>query len=377
MHAVSLGEIGVAVSVIKALRRIMPGCSILLSTTTPHGREFAEETLGGDVPVVFGPIDFVGSVRKALSTVRPDALVLLETEIWPAWLKEAHRLGIKTALVNGRISSRSIGRYMKWRPLFKEVLKDVDAFSMIMEQDAVRIRAMGADPEKVEVSGNAKYALLGKLANPAVARQMERELNLQASSPVLVAGSTRQGEEALVLDAYKEVLRAFPETILIIAPRHIGRTGHIASLLERRGFRYQLRSEVGCERGRRTAQVVVMDTFGELFKVYSVGTIVFCGASLVPLGGQNPLEGAVWGKPVLFGPFMDNFLDAKTLLEASGCGITVKNSEELAEKAVWFLAHRDALDELGARGREAVLQNPNAAEKHAEVIRRLVMADQG
>ena len=231
MHAVSLGEVRVAASVIKALRGIMPRCSVILSTTTPHGRDFAEEALGDDVPVVFGPIDFVGSVRKALLSVRPHVLVLLETEIWPAWLKEAHRMGIKTALVNGRISARSIGPYLKFRPFFREVLKDVDAFSMIMEQDAARIRAMGADPEKIEVNGNAKYDLLGSLADPAMEREMERELNLQASSRVFVAGSTRQGEEALVLKAYEDVLKAFPDTILMIAPRHIVRTPEIAPSL--------------------------------------------------------------------------------------------------------------------------------------------------
>jgi len=375
LHAVSLGEVGVAGSIIKALRGGMPRCSVILSTTTPHGRDFAEEILGDDVPVVFGPIDFVGSVRKALSSVRPDVLVLLETEIWPAWLKEAQRMGIKTALVNGRISARSIGRYLKFRPFFKDVLKDVDAFSMIMEQDAARIRAMGANPEKIEVNGNAKYDLLASLADLATEREMRLELNLQASSRVFVAGSTRQGEEALVLKAYEDVLKAFPDTILIIAPRHIVRTGDITSLLESRGFKHQLRSEMGRAGAKRTEQVVVMDTFGELFKAYSVGTIVFCGASLVPLGGQNPLEPAVWGKPVFFGPSMDNFLDAKALLEAAGAGITVKDPEELAEKAIWFLGHPDALEKSGARGREAVLKNPNAAEKHAQVISRLVCAD--
>ncbi|MDY6953973.1 MAG: glycosyltransferase N-terminal domain-containing protein, partial [Thermodesulfobacteriota bacterium] len=210
MHAVSLGEVRVAASIINALKGIMPRCSVILSTTTPHGRDFAEKVLGDDVPVVFGPIDFVGSVRKALSSVRPHVLVLLETEIWPAWLKEAQRMGIKTALVNGRISARSIGRYVKLRPFFKDVLKDVHAFSMIMEQDATRIRAMGADPEKIEVNGNAKYDLLPRLADPAMEKEVRFKLNLQASSRVFVAGSTRQGEEVLILKAYEDVLKAFP-----------------------------------------------------------------------------------------------------------------------------------------------------------------------
>ena len=373
MHAVSLGEVRVAASIIKALKQIMPACSVILSTTTPHGRELAQETFGEDVPVVFGPIDFVGSVRKALYRVRPNVLVLLETEIWPAWLKEARRMGIKTALVNGRISVRSIGRYLKFRPFFKEVLKDVDAFSMIMEQDAARIRAMGADPNKIEVNGNAKYDLLTSLADPALETKMRQILNLKASHRVFVAGSTREGEEAMVLDAYEQILEEFPDTVLIVAPRHIVRIHEIESLLERRGFRYQLRSEIGNGAARRTERVVIMNTFGELFSLYSVGTIVFCGASLVPLGGQNPLEPAVWGKAVFYGPFMENFLDAKALLEQAGAGIMVESPEVLAKKAVRFLSHPDTLKSCGDRAREAVMKNPNAAEKHAEVISRLAL----
>jgi 3-deoxy-D-manno-octulosonic-acid transferase len=377
MHAVSLGEVGVGASIIGALKRIMPTCSILLSTTTKQGRDFARETLADDIPVFFGPIDFVGSVRKALSRVRPDVLVLLETEIWPAWLKEAQRLGVKTALVNGRISARSIGPYLKFRPLFKEVLRGVDAFSMILEQDAARIKAMGADPEKIQVNGNAKYDLLTSLADPAMGKEMGRVFNLQASSRVFVAGSTRQGEEALILDAYEEILKAFPDTILIIAPRHIVRTHEIESLLKKRGLGYQLRSEMSSSGARRTEQVVIMNTVGELFRAYSVGTIVFCGASLVPLGGQNPLEPAVWGKAVFFGPSMENFLDAKSILEEVGAAIMVADSEELAAKAIWFLSHPDALESCGARAREAVMKNPKAAEKHAKVIARLVLAGNG
>lgn len=375
IHAVSLGEVKVAAPIIKSLRRIMPGCSVMLSTTTEHGRELATETFGEDIPVVYAPIDFIGSVRKALSRVRPDVLVFLETEIWPAWLAEARRMGIKTALINGRISVRSIGGYLKFRPFFREVLKNIDAFSMILEEDAGRIKAMGADPQKIEINGNAKYDLLASLADPAMERQMRQILNLEASNSVFVAGSTRDAEEAMVLGAYEKILRQFPDTVLIIAPRHIERTPVIESLVEKRGFRYQLRSELHTGNTKRTEPVVIINTFGELFKVYSVGTIVFCGASLVPLGGQNPLEAAVWSKVVFYGPSMEDFLDAKAMLEEVGAGVPVSSPEMLAEKAIWFLSRRDALKTYGARAREAVIRNRGAAEKHARVIRRLVLDD--
>lgn len=372
IHAVSLGEVKVAAPIIKALREILPDCSVLVSTTTKHGRELARETFRADIPLVYAPIDFVGSVRKALHRVRPDILVFLETEIWPAWLTEARRMGIRIALVNGRISLRSIGGYLRFRHFFGEVLKNVDAFSMVLEENGARIRAMGADPEKVVINGNAKYDLLASLAEPSVEREMRSILNLEASQPVFVAGSTRGGEEAMILDAYEEIVKEFADTVLIIAPRHIERVPEIQSLLERRGFGYQLRSELDRKQVRRTEPVVIINTFGELFKLYSVGTIVFCGASLVPLGGQNPLEPAVWGKAVFYGPSMEDFLDAKALLEEVDAGIPISSPGALAEKAIWFLGHPDTLRAYGARAREAVMRNQNAAAKHAQVIARLV-----
>jgi len=372
IHAVSLGEIKVADSIIKALRQILPACSVIVSTVTEHGRELAIETFGKDIPVVYAPVDFIGSVRKALSHVHPDILVFLETEIWPAWITEAHRMGIKTALINGRISMRSVGGYLKFRPFFRKVLRNVDAFSMISDKDSARIRAMGADPNKIEVYGNAKYDLLVSLADPAMETQMQKTLNLKPASPVFVAGSTRGGEEAMVLDAYERIVNEFSDTVLIIAPRHIERTAEIRSLLERRGFRYQLRSEIDGGAAKRTEPVVIINTFGELFKLYSIGTVVFCGASLVPLGGQNPLEAAVWGKVVFYGPSMEDFLDAKAILEEVGAGIPVSSPEMLAEKVIWFLRHPETLKSCSGLAREAVIRNQNAADKHAQVIVRLV-----
>ena len=372
MHAVSLGEVKIAVPLIKALKKIMPGCSVIISTTTEHGRNLAMETFGEDTPVVYAPIDFIGSVRKALSRVRPDVFVLLETEIWPTWIAEARRMGIKTAVINGRISGRSISSYFKLRPLFREVLKNIDAFSMILEEDATRIRKMGADPSKIEINGNAKYDLLASSTDPAMETEMRELLNLDASHTVFVAGSTRPGEEAMVLDAYRQILAKFPNTILIIAPRHIERTPQIETMIEGQGFTYQLRNELGIAGRRRTEPVVIMNTFGELFKLYSVGTIVFCGGSLVPLGGQNPLEAAAWGKVVFYGPSMEDFLDARTLLEEVGAGVLVSSPETLAEKAIWFLSHPDALKTNGARAREVVIRNQKAAERHAKVIASLL-----
>ena len=373
IHAVSLGEVKVAASIVEALRQIMPGCSFMISTITRHGRELAAEIFDKDIPVVYAPIDFVASVRKALALVRPDIMVFLETEIWPAWLFEARRMGIKTALINGRISARSIGGYLRLRPFFCEVLKNFDIFSMIMEEDAVRIKAMGADPKKIEINGNAKYDLLGNITDPGIETEMRQTLNLDETRRVFIAGSTREGEEEMILDAYEQIIKRFSDTVLIIIPRHIERTPEIGLLIEKRGLKYQLRTDLYEDKARRTEQVVIINTFGELFKVYSIGTIVFCGASLVPLGGQNPLEPGIWGKVVFYGPSMEDFLDARALLEAAGAGVPVSSPEMLADKAIWFLDHTDQMRIYGERAREAILKNQGAAKRHARVIKRLIV----
>jgi 3-deoxy-D-manno-octulosonic-acid transferase len=313
-------------------------------------------------------------VRKAVSTVNPEVMVFLETEIWPAWIAETHRRGIRCALINGRISPRSIGKYLRFRPLFRDVLKYVNAFSMITEEDAHRIVAMGADLKKVEINGNAKYDLFASQTDPAIATRMQELLCLKPSQPVLVAGSTREGEEEILLEVYEKILKNFPETVLVIAPRHIMRTSQVENLVRQQGLEYQLWTDLVRPGVERTAPVVVVNTFGELFGIYSVGTLNFCGASLVPLGGQNPLEPAVWGKMVFYGPSMEDFLDARRLLEQEGAGVEVKNPGAFVEKALFFLNHRDELKEGGRRARDALLRNQGASEKHARVLARLMQS---
>ncbi len=371
IHAVSLGEVRVAASVISALRRIIPDCSIILSTTTEHGRDLAMDILDNRVLIIYGPVDFILFVRKALQQMHPDLLVFLETEIWPAWITEAHRMGIKILLINGRISLRSLNWYRRFRFFFHGILGRVDIFSMRTEEDRSRVIAMGADPRKTRVNGNAKYDLLYDLADPAIEAETRKMLNIEASCPVLIAGSTRRGEEVMVIKAYEKILEEFPDMVLLIAPRHIERTGEIASFLESQGIQYQLRSEIDTHTKKRSEKVILINTFGELFRLYSVGTIIFCGASLVPLGGQNPLEAAAWGKAVLYGPFMDDFLDAKAVLNENDAGIQVSNPEMLADRAIQLLKNPGLLHEYGARARQAVRKNQKVAERHAQEIVKL------
>jgi 3-deoxy-D-manno-octulosonic-acid transferase len=339
--------------------------------TTEHGHELATRITNGEDAVIFSPIDTLFTVRNALTRIRPDILAFVETEIWPAWIVEAHRMGTKIALLNGRISIRSYGRYLKFRPFLKEVLDKVHAFSMILKEDADRICALGADPQRVVIKGNAKYDLLSKRFDLRTEKEMKSVLNIGDEQPVFIAGSTREGEEPMILKAFQRICRSFPDTLLIVAPRHVERTAGIGRLVEQYGFRYQLWSDLG-QGTRRTENVVILNTFGDLFEVYSIATLVFCGASLVSLGGQNPLEPAIWGKPVFYGPSMEDFLDAKAILEATGAGISVSHWEQLAEKAVWLLRRPEEIEMRGESGKAAVVKNQHAAERHAEVVANLI-----
>ena len=371
IHGASLGEIRVAASIIKSLQAKLPGCTIIVSTVTEHGRNLALEIFEKEIPVVYAPLDLPGCALKALSLVRPNVMVFLETEIWPAWIFTARRLSIKLALLNGRISPRSLKGYLKFRPFFRSVLKNFDAFSMISKTDADRIHAMGAPSGNIRVNGNAKYDHTITSPDPAVEREMRRILNLAPSDRVIVAGSTRGGEEAMLLDAYDEIRSKYPDILLILAPRHIKRAPDICALIRNRGLKCRLRTEIGRGKTERTAQILVIDTFGELFNIYSVATVVFCGASLVPLGGQNPLEPAVWGKPILYGPHMEDFPDAKEMLESAGGSVRVSDPQELAEAFRDLLDDPEKADTLGHNARETAFQMQAAAHKHADIIRML------
>ena len=373
IHAASVGEVRVAAAIIESLTAIIPGCDLIVSTMTVQGQKMARDLLGSKAVCIYAPIDLYFPVRKAFLALKPDILVCLETEIWPNLLTIARHRGIKTALVNGRISDRSIGRYLLIRPLVRSILAQVNAFSMIRETDARRILQIGARPERIAVNGNAKFDLLLRQTDLATKTRMAAIFNVGDRQPVFVAGSTRWPEEPILLDVYEKIRRACPETLLIIAPRHVNRSGQIESLVKERKISCQLRTDLGKKGARRTAPVVILDTIGELPDVYSIASVVFCGGSLAPKGGQNVLEAAVWGKAVIYGPSMEDFKDAKALLERTGGGIQVADGTRLEKEVHDLLTNLKRAERIGRQAREAVVANKGSAHKHAMVIRRLLM----
>jgi len=370
MHASSVGEAGAAISIVNSFLSSHPKSMIIFSTSTRHGNAIAEQQLNRKASIcIYAPLDFVYVVKRALNFFKPDIMVFFETEIWPNWLYEANRMGIKTVMVNGRISVRSINNYLKIRPLIRTVLSKMNAFSMISEEDAKRICSIGAPKERVKVNGNAKYDPLIERVVPGTKEQMMKLFNFSSGDNVFIAGSTRSFEEEIVLDVYEEILKYSPNMKLIIAPRHVERAYTVESIVRNRGFSCQLRTDLDAKDSLRISAVVIMDTIGELQDVYSVATVVFCGGSLVPKGGHNILEAAIWGKPVLFGPSIEDFADAGNLLVKSGGGIQIQNSREMAEIIIGLLKDPEKVKSMGVSARQAVLSNMGAAGKHADVIR--------
>ena len=368
LHAVSVGEVRAAQAVIAALTRRVPRAAIILSTSTSHGQQAAREIMGARATCLFAPLDFTISVRRALRTLQPRILVCLETEIWPNWLMAAHRLDIPTAIINGRVSARSIRSYRKIRPLMRCVLESVSAFSMIHEADAGRLMELGAPADRVRVNGNAKSDLLLEQVTRADLGRLKSLYGVKEAQSVIVAGSTRGEEPRIVLNSYRRVCACFPDALLIIVPRHVENALKIREHALSLGMTCQLRSELAHSGNSRNASVVVVDIMGELQSLYGIATVVFCGGSIAPLGGQNILEAAAWGKPVLYGPSMEDFPDARELLEKNEAAVEVANEKELTEKILHYLSNPGDAEALGYRARQVSLSTGGAADRHAEVI---------
>ncbi|MBC2711044.1 MAG: 3-deoxy-D-manno-octulosonic acid transferase [Desulfosarcina sp.] len=372
IHAVSVGEVKAAKAIVHALDTSCTNASILLTTTTMTGQRYACRQFDSRVTVRYAPVDLWGPTGRFLSVYRPDLLVCMETEIWPNWIARAHGAGVKTVFLNGRISPRSIRSYMNIRPLIKPVLEKVDAFSMISEPDARRIISLGAPAHRVRINGNVKMDVQDSDQDDAVIKDLKRLYGVDDHTPVFIAGSIRGAEADILMEVYARLAAQVPGVVFIIAPRHIEKSSRIAELARAKGIEWQYRTELGKAGAGRYAPVVILDTIGELRTVYSMASVVFCGASLVPLGGQNVLEAAVWAKPVLFGPSMEDFEEARTLLETFCGGMCVKDGMELADRAIQLLAHPSEARRLGRLAKRAVLSNQGAARRHARVITELL-----
>ena len=369
IHAVSVGEVGVAISLIQALEQMLPDLSIVVSTTTTHGQELAKVKLAPKATCIYFPLDFIASVRRALRHIQPDIIVCLETELWPNFLGEANRWGIPTLLLNGRISPRSFRRYRKISLLMKPLLTYFAALAMSSQDDAKRVIDIGAPANKVLVTGNMKGVGLVEQTDSNKIEGLRQRLRLQSGEPVFVAGSIRQRELFWLPEIFSRLLGQRPDLVGIFAPRHLKRIGRLASWFEQQDLKFQHLSFLMNGAEARKANVILVDGVGMLFDLYGLGDLIFCGGSLVPLGGQNILEPVAWGKPVFYGPHMDNFLEASQALERAGCGIRVRDRDELLAKLRHFLANPEELNGLGSKGQAVLRARNQIAIKQAELVR--------
>ena len=363
IHAVSVGEIGVARNLIQALRRRLPTARLGVSVSTEAGRALADSALASQASVFAFPFDLAGPVERALEGVRPGLILLTETEIWPLFLERASRRGIPVAVVNGRISEHSFRRYRLVRRWLATTLSRIALFAMQSQEDAQRIEALGAPRARVRTPGNLKYDLEPAAEFPDASRLRAAA----AGRPVVVAGSTGEGEEALVLDA----LSGPPHRpLLVLAPRRPERFGEVASLVEKRNLRLLRRTSPVSLRPASDSPVDVylLDSIGELASVYAAAELAFIGGSLIPTGGQSPIEAWAAGVPAIAGPHMENFREAAARGEALGLLSRVPDALALGTA---IAAALDASEETARRGREAagfVAASRGAAQATADAV---------
>ena len=374
IHAVSVGELLTARPLIAALRARHPGLRVFLSTTTMSAQELARRG-GLDVDAVFYfPFDLAFVVRRTLDLVRPRLFLMMETEIWPNLLRECRRRGVKTAVVNGRLSARSFPRYRLARGFFRHVLADIDRFCVQSDESARRFADIGAEADRITVTGSLKFDSLESQVSGPQARAKERVLRyfrVAVTRPVVVAGSTMKGEETVVLRMFRRLKTAQPSAMLLLAPRHPERFDDVVRLAQQEGFRTERRNDLPIDTDPR-ADVVVLDTIGELATVYQVGTVVFVGGSLVPTGGHNILEPAVYGRPVVFGPHMQNFAEIAAAFVANDAGVQVASDGEFEEQMLALMSDSVRRAKLGAAARALVEANRGAKDKTLAVLDALL-----
>lgn len=362
IHAVSVGEVQAARALIPGLRERYPDHPLWLSTTTATGRAVAAGIDGVDGLFYF-PLDLPPAVDRVLDRVRPVLFLAVETELWPNLLRRCALRGVRTMLVNGRISDHSYPRYRLARFLFRRVLADVDRCCAQSAESARRLVDLGAPGDRVATTGNLKFdAAPAPRADPRAGKALRRSLGFAPQRPVLIAASTHPGEEAAVLDAFRQVRSLRPEPLLVLAPRHPERGAEVAALAARRGLPAVRRSRLPGD-GAGAADVVVLDTVGELAGLFQAATVVFLGGSLVPVGGHNVIEPAAWGKPVVFGPHMQNFAEIAELFLANRAARRVAGEDELAPVLAELLSDPDARAALGAAARSLVAAHRGAAAR--------------
>jgi 3-deoxy-D-manno-octulosonic-acid transferase len=367
IHAVSVGEVIAIVGLASELLRRNQRLRTVVSTTTDTGQALAQKEFGVE-NVFYFPMDFGFAIRPYLRALRPRMLVLAETEFWPNILRLTKASGAPIAVVNSRISDRSWPRYQQFRFLLRRVLRNVDLFLAQTEEDARRLRDIGAPSEKVQVAGNLKFDAPIP-PEPAIVARLRQSLENENAGPVLVCGSTVDGEEDLLLRAFEKVLARYPRAAMILAPRHPERFAAVARMLKQHGIRFWQRSLWNGE--PLSSGVLLVDTIGELASLYGLGDIAVVGGSFVPAGGHNIIEAARHGMAILVGPYTENFRDIVRLFESRDA-VRVASPAEPSSVLMDLLANEKTRIALGENAAETLRFATGATQRTADALERLL-----
>ena len=370
IHAVSVGEVAIALKLSSKLRELDPQFFCVLTTTTTTGFHVATSEAGEGMEVLYSPLDFWPIMRRAFALIRPVRVVLVEAEVWPNLAAEAGGRGIPLALVNARLSKRSEARFRRFRFLIEPTFRCLDAVCVQELEDVKRWVALGVPRERIHHVGSIKYDPVDVRLNPDLPLEVLRSFGIDADRPILFGGSTHRGEEEILGEIFQRLRADFPTFTLIIAPRHVERVAEVRAQLERLGLNICLRSEA---RGPRAAppECLLLDTTGELQHWYAVASIVFIGKSLAAHGGQNPVEPIFAGKPVLFGPHMENFSALAQALVENKAAVQVRDPNSLQEQIAWLLRDREAALRLVANAQTVLARHSGATARTAELVLNL------
>ena len=367
IHAVSVGEVLAVSELVDRLRAEYPDHRTVISTTTDTGQKLAASRFGAE-NVFYFPFDFAFCVKPYFEALHPDLIVVAETEFWPNFLRTANPRGVRVAVVNARISDRSFPGYRRWRPLLTRVLRNVDLFLAQTPGDAHRLTEIGADQNRVRVGGNLKFDISPPPALAVVA-QVRSALAASAAGPVLVCGSTVDGEELLLIDAFKSVLARHPAAAMLLAPRHPERFPHVADHLQQSELKFFRRSNWNGE--SLAGRVLLIDSIGELASFYRLADIAFVGGSLVPRGGHSILEPAQYGVAILVGPHTENFRDIVELFRTQDA-VRIVSPADLTGALTDLLANEAERLALGRRAQETLQSKRGATQFTIDQLRSLL-----
>jgi len=366
IHAVSVGESVASAAVVRELKQSLPDSAVLMSTTTEKGQEMARKSVKDADEFFYYPFDLAPCVARALGRVRPVVFASTDTEIWPNFLHIAHGRGVKTAMINGTVSDKTLAgaRRVPW--LYRWALGNIDRFCMQSQADADRVIALGADPARVIVTGNCKADEAPQPMSDGEKAVMLSTYKFSADNSVFIAGSTNPGEDGPVMDAFIAARAAHPSLKLIIAPRQIERREEIAAIAKSKGLVCGWRSDPDTITG--VEDIVILDTFGELAKVYAIAHVTFVGGSLIPKGCHSILQPIAQGKPVFFGPYTFKAKDLVAQAKAAGVGFEVKDGAGLGRELTTMLGDTALLDEIRSRCEGMMQANRGASRRTAQEL---------